>query len=125
MAAEKKVVELWGIDWGMEIEREWKKETPTLYRGEAVKGPKGYIATGDRIAVDDSYAAKAAFDYRFRIRKDERTELRVGLTKKEAIDLAFAAEVAKKDAALKALNRAERRMTELLKLELRVEKGEP
>ncbi len=125
MVAEKKVVELWGIDWGMEIEREWKKETPTLYRGEAVEGPKAYTATGGLIAVEDTYAAKNAFCYRSRIWAAERVRMGVGLTKKEAIDLAFAAEVAKKDAALKALKRAERRMAELMMLELRVEKGEP
>jgi hypothetical protein len=118
MATNRPVVELWGIDWGMVIEQEWKKETPRLHRGEALEGPKGYTATGKMIAVEDSHDAKAAFAYRTRITKDERVFLRVGLTKKDAIDIAFVLEVAKANEARKALDRAERRMAELMKLEL-------
>ena len=124
MADEKKVVELWGIDWGMEVGDEGQKGVPKLHRGAAVEGPKGYTAVGDRIAVENSGAARAAFGYRTRITKGERTELLVGLTPKEAIDLAFTRLVSEKTAAQQRINAIERRMTELMMLELQVEKGE-
>jgi hypothetical protein len=121
----KKIVSLWGIDWGIRSMEEAVGVQPTIHRGEAVEGPKGYTAVGKLIAVDDTdYAAQAAFNYRTRITKEEREIMGVGLTKKEALDLAFAKLVAQKQEALKRINDADRRMTALLKLELTVSKGE-
>lgn len=120
MGEEKKIVSLWAVGWDRDYAS--GKDTPHLYRGEAVEGPKGYTATGDTIAVEPGYDARSAFDYRARITKSEREGMLVGLTPKEAIDLAFAQQVARKADAVKALNEAEAKMTLLLKLELAVEK---
>ena len=119
--SEKKIVELWSVgdianpDAGV---RELR-----LFEGRAIETAKVYKAVdANRIAIDSGYDANNAFGYRSTITKAEREEMRVGLTKKEALDLAFAYWVREKDLALKEVNAAEAMMTKLLKLELKVEK---
>ncbi len=123
MSAEKKLVNLWAVGWDKDYETD--KIVPRLYRGEAIEGSKGYTGSVEEIAVEKGYSARSAFGYRTRITKAERAELCVGLTPKEALDLAFAEQVAKKERAMKQLNEAESKMTLLLKLELKVEKEGP
>lgn len=113
----KKVVALYAVGWIKD--HETNTRTPKVFEGSAFESAKEYTGReNNRLNVEDGYDAGCAFSYRNRVRKEELAGLGIGFTPKEAVDLAFVREVARRQEALDLLNSADRNMTDLMRLEV-------
>lgn len=120
MARKKKqTVKLYAVGWRRTAPDETTVE-PFMVEVEAIENEASYAVLKDRwFGESAGYEGGKSFRYASRLLKIDREEWGIGLTPKEALNLAFAAEAKRREKANEELADIERSVSALLKLELK------
>lgn len=112
---EKKNVKLYAVGWKL------NRSKAQIYADDAVETQNGYRAVNKHLGAGGGYDSGSAFSYRARVTKEERADLRIGLSPEEAVDFAVADIALKREKALKEVDVLTQQVLLLLALEPKYE----